>query len=264
MPNPIMNIAVTGVQAAKFTTEVAASNIANAQTNGYKPFAAYITDMPYRITETSSVNDSGQPIATQLGRGARNVGTFMMQLPGEYTNTKQPLDMALSGPGYFAISAPDAPNGRLLKRDGNFKMDNTRRIVDANGNALVGAGGDIIIPDDIDISTIKISNEGIITATDPDQNIVDIGEVQIFNVPNDKGLLASGSNAFKETDDSGEAEIINDIGITTILQYNIESSAVSSITELTNMIEAQHANTLNTRVIKIADEMEKEISNIKS
>ncbi|HSV29646.1 MAG TPA: flagellar hook-basal body complex protein, partial [Candidatus Omnitrophota bacterium] len=83
------------------------------------------------------------------------------------------------------------------------------------------------------------------------------GQLQLAVFPNEAGLEARGDNLFMETPASGAAQVANpgSAGYGTLLQGFLETSNVNVVAEITNLISAQRAYEMNSRVIKTSDEM---------
>jgi flagellar basal-body rod protein FlgG len=106
--------------------------------------------------------------------------------------------------------------------------------------------------------SVSISQTGVVSAmiagqTDPQQ----IGQITIATFPNDAGLEALGGNLFRQTAASGQpvVGVPGDPGFGVVNQGYLESSNVDPVKELTNLIAAQRAFELNSKVIQAADEM---------
>ena len=266
MAMPALNVAVTGLQIAEKDTQVHANNIANLKTPGFKKSILQTSDLFYTTLKKAGVmentaNGTSRPVGAQLGSGARINGVYRVLEQGNFKFTGQPLDIALKGPGYFAIAIPNFPNGRGYTRNGTFQVDaETRMIVTANGDHLEG---DYTIPDGVEMDKINISPDGIISYTDDAGGQPEIGQIQLYTFPNEKGLEAVGNDMLVETVGSGEGFVVADPNNKFVQKY-LEDSTTSSVQELTELISSQRAYELCTRIVKVADEMEKEISSIKS
>jgi flagellar hook protein FlgE len=123
-----MYIGVSGLDAHGDAISVIGDNIANASTIGFKAERAEFSDML-----------GGQLASQRLGGGVRLAGTDTLFNQGAITQTGQPLDMAISGNGFFTVAGThDGQNGQFYTRDGSFHMDNKGYVVDSNGMRLQG------------------------------------------------------------------------------------------------------------------------------
>ena len=185
------------------------------------------------------------------GTGVRVVATEKHHSQGNIFQTENPLDIAISGNGFFEILMPDGSTA--YTRDGSFQRDSQGQVVTANGFILQPA---ITIP--ADTQTLSIANDGTVSAlisgsTSPTQ----IGTIQISDFINPTGLQPIGDNLFKETTSSGtpQAGTPGLTGLGTLVQGSLESSNVNVVEELVNMIETQRAYEMNAKAIETTDQM---------
>ena len=94
---------------------------------------------------------------------------------------------------------------------------------------------------------------------------VDVGQIPVFNFTNPTGLRAKGENLYAMTEASGEPiqNIAGENKSGTILQGALETSNVSIMTEMTGLISAQRAYEMNSKVMKVADEMLQTVNSIR-
>ncbi|PCJ29265.1 MAG: flagellar basal-body rod protein FlgG [Rickettsiales bacterium] len=251
-----LHTAVTGAEAQQTRINIIAGNVAAVNVDGYKKQEASFADIFYTNLKKAGIIENSEasprPIGAQIGMGVKLVGTYRNLAQGPLNQTFRALDMAIAGGGYFAITLP---NGRVgYTRAGNFQKDaQTGNIVTSKGNPLTNG---IAIPEGINVEDIQISDNGLITAQDPDNpvGLIEIGQVELFTFPNESGLEAIGDNLLVETVGSGEAVNIDDL-TGRIKQRFLEGSNVQAVEELTKLIEAQRAYELNTRVISTQDKI---------
>ncbi|MFJ5238785.1 flagellar basal-body rod protein FlgG, partial [Pseudomonas neuropathica] len=198
-----------------------------------------------------STQDSELPSGQKVGTGERNVGTQKNFTAGSLQTTEQPLDMAIDGRGFFQILQPDGTTS--YTRDGTFHLDSNGQIVNASGFALEPA---IVIPNDA--QTFTVGRDGTVSVTiagNPAAQV--IGNLQTADFINPAGLQAVGNNLFLETAASGAPQVgtpgLNGFG--TMLQNTLETSNVSTVEEMVNMITTQRAYEMNSKVISTADQM---------
>lgn len=250
-----LDIAASGVNAQQTSVEVISNNLANVSTTGYKRQIAEFRDLLYlnlrRVGTTSSDTGTIIPTGIQLGLGVQTAAIHRDLSQGTLTSTSGPLDMAVNGNGYFQITMPDGTTS--YTRDGTFQVSSTGEIVTADGYPLTP---NITIPQDA--TSVSVNTSGVVEATIPAQtNPSNLGQIQLASFINENGLQATGSNLFTETQASG-APVIGTPGIDgfgTIQQGYLEASNVSPVTEITNLITAQRAYEMNTKVITAADQM---------
>jgi flagellar basal-body rod protein FlgG len=250
-----LDTAATGMAAMDLQVQVIAGNIANSSTTGFKSQRAEFQDLIYehvqRIGAQASDNGNILPVGIELGSGVKTVGTPWLMTQGTLSQTGNTLDLAIQGSGWFQILMPDGTFS--YTRDGSFQMDNQGRMVTAEGNLVQPT---ITIPPNS--TGLTINAQGQVSVTLPGSTTSSIlGQLQLTTFINDAGLQAQGSNLFVATPASGQPQNntpgLNNSG--TLLQGSLEQSNVSAVTEITNLIQAQRAYEMNSKVITAADQM---------
>lgn len=253
-------IAATGMSAQELNVDVIANNIANINTTGFKRARAEFTDLLYQTERLPGVANRGQnsiiPEGAQVGLGVRTAAIRSMDLQGTLAHTGNQLDLALSGNGWFQITG--ANGDTLYTRDGAFNTNATGQLVTLDGYAVIPS---IVVPNNA--SAITISQSGIVSATIPGTTTpLALGQLTLANFPNGPGLQPQGGNLYAQTAASG-APIVGvpgDPGFATLSQGYLKSSNVNSVSEITNLISAQRAYEMNSKVIQAVDDMEQVIS----
>ena len=250
-----LDTAATGMAAMDLQVQVIAGNLANMTTTGYKSQRAEFQDLIYehvqRIGAQASDNGNILPVGIDLGSGVKTVGTPRLMTQGTLAQTGNTLDVAIQGSGWFKIQMP---NGTFsYTRDGSFQMDAQGRIVTAEGNVVQPT---ITIPQNS--TGITINQQGQVSVTPPNSTTSTIlGQFTITTFINDAGLQAQGDNLFTATPASGTPQDgtpgTNNAG--TLLQGSLEQSNVEAVTQISNLIAAQRAYEMNSKVITAADEM---------
>ena len=250
-----MNIAATGMQAQQLNVEVISHNIANVNTTGYKHQRAEFQDLLYENIRRPGApsSDAGTivPAGIQLGLGVKTAAVYRVDTQGSLRLTENSLDLAIEGDGYFPIDLPDGSVG--YTRAGTFQLNAQGVVVTADGHPL--QPGLTVDPTATEIG-VNASGEVVVKLPGQVQDQV-VGQIQLANFVNRAGLAAIGDNIFLETDASGAAALSTpgQNGVGTIRQGFIEASNVNVVGELTNMITAQRAYEMNSKVIQTTDEM---------
>jgi flagellar basal-body rod protein FlgG len=250
-----LNTAATGMVAQELNVQVIANNIANMRTTGYKRQRAEFQDMLYehvrRIGTQTSTQGNILPVGVDLGSGVRTVGTPRIMTQGTLTQTGGDLDVAIRGEGFFKIQLPDG--SFAYSRDGSFQMDAQGRIVTAQGN-LVQPG--ITIPQNSTSLTINSQGQvSVIVAGNTNPTI--LGQLTLTRFINKAGLLPIGDNMFTETPASGPPQdgLPATDGMGDVQQGNLEQANVEAVTEISDLISAQRAYEMNSKVISATDQM---------
>jgi flagellar basal-body rod protein FlgG len=249
-----LGIAATGMEAQQTNVEVISNNIANVSTTGFKRSMAEFQDLLYqdatRVGTASSEQGTMLPTGSQIGLGVRSSGVTRVLTQGSMTQTDNPLNVAVDGRGYFGIKLP---NGDIAyTRDGTFNYSSTGQIVTSQGYPV--QPGISVSPN---ATGVTINQTGQVIETMPSGKQNTVGQIQLFQFQNEAGLQAIGGNNLLETDASGNPiqGLPNDPGFGTLQQGYLEASNVNVVQEITNLIQAQRAYELNSKVIEAADQM---------
>ena len=119
------DIALSGLTAASSALDITSNNIANANTVGFKNSQAEFAD----VYSSGSVNVN----AATAGEGVRLAAAAQQFGQGDITTTSSPLDLAISGNGFFTLNGP---NGNVFSRNGEFTEDANGNVVSASGEKL--------------------------------------------------------------------------------------------------------------------------------
>jgi flagellar basal-body rod protein FlgG len=257
-----LDTAATGMAAQDLKVQVIAGNIANMGTTGFKSQRAEFQDLIYEHVQRVGAQASDQgnilPVGIELGSGVKTVGTPRLMTQGTLTQTGNTLDVAVQGDGWFKILLPDGTFN--YTRDGSFKMDAQGRIVTSEGN-VVQPG--ITIPPNA--TEVTINNQGQVSVQLPSSTSSTIlGQFTLTRFINNAGLQAQGDNLFTATPASGTPQDTTPAtdGAGTLQQGSLEQSNVEAVTEISNLIAAQRAYEMNSKVITAADEMLKTTANL--
>jgi flagellar basal-body rod protein FlgG len=250
-----LSIAATGMLAQQMNVEVISNNIANVNTTGFKRQRAEFQDLLYQDLLRAGTNSSDTgtvvPSGIQIGLGVKPAAVYRITEQGNITITNNDLDMAVNGKGYFAVEMPSGDTG--YTRAGAFGRSPDGDLVTANGY-IVQPG--ITIP--TNALGITVNAQGEVSVAIEGQTAPQVvGQLQLATFANEAGLQAVGDSLFLETTASGLGTLGNPgaAGFGTIQQGALETSNVNVVTEITNLITAQRAYEMNSRVIQAADEM---------
>jgi len=250
-----LSIAATGMSAQQLNVEVIANNIANINTTGYKRTRAEFTDLLYQVERMQGIPaqspDEVVPEGAQLGLGTRLAAIRLINVQGPLAETGNQLDLALNGPGWFQVQGPDGET--LYTRSGSFNTNATGQIVTTDGYPIEPA---LTVP--AGTTGVEITETGEVYAKLEGQaDLVAVGQIMLANFTNAAGLNALGGNLFQATEASGPAVtgLAGSISFGTVRQGYLENSNVDPIREITELISAQRAYEMNSKVIQAADDM---------
>jgi flagellar basal-body rod protein FlgG len=251
----VLSIAATGMAAQQLNVEVIANNIANMNTTGFKQSRAEFTDLMYQTERLPGVSVRGAnnpiPEGALIGLGVRTAAVRNLQIQGTLTNTGNSLDLAISGNGFFQITMPDGTTA--YTRAGSFSTNGNGQIVTQDGYLLSPS---LTVP--IKATNIAVSQSGMVSVTIPGQaNPQQIGQLSLATFFNPGGLAPMGNNLFQQTAASGQQNpgVPGENGIGTIQQGYLESSNVDPVAQITELISAQRAYEMNSKVMTAGDQM---------
>ena len=258
-----MNIAATGMLAQQTNVEVISNNIANMNTTAYTRRRPEFSDLLYqnlrRVGAASSDAGTIVPTGVQLGLGVKTTAVYRITEQGSVQNTDNTLDLAVQGKGYFQIKLPSGETA--YTRDGSFQLSDKGEVVTHEGYTVLPG---ITVPNDAVGISVNASGQVMVKKDGSiDQTVV--GQIQLAIFPNEAGLEARGGNLFMETPASGPGSVANpgSAGYGTVLQGYLETSNVNVVSEVTNLISAQRAYEMNSKVIQTSDEMLNTINQMK-
>lgn len=258
--------AATGLESLQTKLDVIANNLANVNTVSFKKNRANFEDLFYRNEVLPGVLDgNGQttPIGISVGLGSRVSGTQTDFAQGAFQLTNDQFDVAIEGPGFFQVTDP-ASGQFLYTRAGNFS-------VNANGQLVAGSARTgrlieppiTIPPDALDVS---ISSDGqVLVRQTGNNNLSQVGTMQLAQFINGEGLLKVGENLYRETDASGPATpgIPGQQGLGVLRQGSLEASNVEPVQELIDLITTQRAFELNSQTVQAGDQMLQLLANLR-
>lgn len=224
------------------------NNLANASTVGYKREGATTRSfedvMAVKIKD-SSVGYEMQRIGT-MELGVKIGENYTDYNQGSLRQTENPLDLALEGNGFFAISFANKNGEEMVKytRDGSFTMDADGCIRTKDGDYLLNdSGTPIEIP--TDTADLLVSDTGKIYA---DRQYIDT--IGITDFENYDYLKKYGENMYTLVD-GGIEQPAN----ATIAQGYLEMSNINVVSEMVEMISITRAYEANQKAIHTADSM---------
>jgi len=254
--------AASGMKSQSLNIDVISNNLANVNTTGFKTSRADFQDLLYetiRQAGSSSSENSDVPTGIQLGHGSRPVASHKIFTQGDFQQTKNELDIAIEGDGFFQILQPNGETA--YSRDGAFKMDRDGRIVTSDGFVMEP---EITIPSDS--ISLSIGLDGTVSVLQAGSSApTEIGTITLARFVNPAGLHSIGRNLYLPTNASGDAIVgtAGEDGLGSLSQGFLEMSNVSVVDEMVKMITAQRAYEINSKTIQAADDMLQQANNVK-
>lgn len=248
-------IAATGMTAQQLNVEVIANNVANINTTSFKRSRAEFVDLLYQVERQSgapaAVGGEVVPEGARLGLGVRATAIRNLHEQGALAQTGNPLDLALTGRGFFRLTAADGET--LYSRAAAFNKNATGQIVSPDGHVVQPA---IVVPPEVVSLNVNEAGQVFGTVQGEVQPRL-LGQFSIATFVNEVGLEPLGNNLYRETSASGAATVglAGDVGFGTVKQGFLESSNVDPVKEITELISAQRAYEMNSKIIQASDEM---------
>jgi flagellar basal-body rod protein FlgF len=178
--------AATGLDAAAQAQEVTAENLANVTTPGYRQRG--VTFETFDRALDRAVPPAGDYVGTRLDR------VYHDFRPGPMQQTGAPLDVAIAdGDKFFSVNGPD---GRLLTRNGTFKLNDQGVLVTQGGYTVQGDNGPISVPRGT--ATIHVSSDGGVSADG-----VPVGRLRLVRVADTSQLTAVSPTLYRIGDEAG-------------------------------------------------------------
>ncbi len=258
-----LNTAALGMSAQQKSVDNIANNLANVGTTGFKRSTIAFQDLFHENVAVSKPRAAANRLSNdspdlQIGHGARAVSTIRNYMQGSMSETANPLDMGISGDGFFQVEMPDGTIG--YTRDGNFSRDSSGMLVTNSGLPLADL---IEVP--MEAKAVEVSQDGTVTALMGDNQEIELGQIELAKFSNPGGLEAKGDNLFMETQASGMPFIDRPgaEGFGVVRQGYLEDSNVDVVTEMVQLIEAQRAYETNSKMVQSAEDMMSVTNSIK-
>lgn len=214
--------------------ETVANNIANADTVGYNGEKIMFEDYLVKGGEGPKhayVND---------------VASYRDMAEGPMKTTGNPLDFAISGPGYFMVQTP---GGERYTRSGSFQIDQDGTLVTKEGYPVLNQAGApiLFLPEDQDI---RVGEAGNITVNGEDRG--NIGMVEFANPQMMERLNATMFRADGLAQPAAESRMMHGV---------LEGSNVQPVMELTRMMTVSRSVGSTAKLIEAQYELQRKASN---
>lgn len=226
--------AASGMAAQQEQLNAIANDLANESTSGYKSERVAFNDLLY-----NPVDMAGTVTTDGAGASAQVIGRSETQ--GSITETGDPLDLAIEGPGYFEITR--ANGQKALTRDGTFGIDASGTLVNSEGNKLSPA---IKLPAGVSPSDVSIAPDGTVTA-----GTRTLGQIKLVTVTSPEHLLADGGGALTPTAASGAPHPATG----RVHQGALEASNVNMASEMSLMVSTQRDYQMDSTAIQNESQM---------
>jgi flagellar hook protein FlgE len=285
--NGVMSTATQAINAQAMAIGNISDNVANAGTVGYKAVETQFVDLVQGM----------QAVQSPVLGGTRQSGViayadFANRKQGTTVDDDTPTSAAIDGNGFFIVAKPasiDPATGTATSfesqtyftRQGDFHLDSSGRLVNSAGYYLMGSASpngtsaSVLTIDTGDnasggaFESVSIDDGGVITVHYDDSTTAQQGQVLLANFPEPDRLDRVNGTAYLATAESGAAVVGNPMaatnraGIGTIKGSALEQSTVDTADQMTRLIVAQQAYSMNSQVIQAANEMMSTTLNMK-
>jgi len=229
--DPLTAIAASGLRARMESLDLLANNIANASTGGYK------ADREFYSLYAASESDSGftMPLIER---------PWVDHAQGTLHSTGNPLDVALSGKGFFAVNGPSGP---LYTRNGSFRVAPDGKLTSAEGYPVRDSQGAAVIVQST--RPVEISRDGTIT-----QDGIVTGKLEVVDFASTAGLSKQGSNYFRIADPSLRP---SPAGGTSVEQGNLEAANTGSAEAAVRLVSVMRQFEMLQKAVSLGSDMNK-------
>lgn len=269
------------MHAQQTNLDTIANNLANVNTTGYKTNVVEFKSLLYQNlqTETTTANGENKPIGSQVGLGVRQAAITAIFRQGSLLESSSNSSFAIEGQGFFEIQTESGE--KQYTRNGNFIWANdtvngqdSLTLTDSDGRPVLSSTGKKISiattrPDGSKLiaNQIEITGEGEVTYPDANNNRQSLGlKIGVYQFQNPSGLFKNDNSLYSVTPASGQAlneDTTNGITRSRVVQGYLEGSNVQVADEMVNMIVAQRAYEMNSKVIQTTDSMMDTANNLR-
>ena len=232
--------AAAGMITQRERLDVIADNTANVSTVGFKR-ADPISRGFYQVFADEIARFPGERGSTMIpGGGSALDATSQDFSPGPVIETGNPFDVAIDGPGFFAVRTPA---GERYTRAGNFTLDAEGKLVTESGYSVLGQGGPIITSGE----NVQISQDGDVVVDG-----VPAERLLLVDFPRPYELVKYGRNLYGVAEDMRRTRTPAEGSLLRV--GTLEHSNVNPINELVLMMDAARAYETHQRVVRALDE----------
>ena len=223
--------------------DVVANNVANVNTNGYKADKSLFQEYLRTGAREDNFIGNDRAVSFVLDRGSYRDFT---QGPAE--QTKNPLDVAIDGGGFLVVQTAA---GERYTRDGGLQINNQGQLVTANGDAVLGTNGPILFqPTDHDVAIASDGNISVVEGTNRTDSVR--GKLRLVSFADAQQLLKEGSNLYSAGNAAAQPDTAS-----RVRQGFVEKSNVSSVAEMSRMIEVTRTYTQIANMLQQQSDLHK-------
>ncbi len=226
-------LAASGLRARMESLDLLANNMANASTSGYKGDGEFYTLF---TSDAAEADASGTPTTLPM---IQHQWTDFSQ--GLLEPTNNPLDLGLSGQGFFAVKGPSGP---LYTRNGGFHVSAAGTLTTSDGYPVLQRDGQPLKADPT--QPIEVAVDGNVR-----QKGQILGQLQLVEFKDHSLLLKQGSNYFR----NGSSQTPGNAANVQVHQGQIESSNVSAAQGAVRLVGVIRQFEMMQKAISISNDM---------
>lgn len=206
--------------------DIVANNVANTSTAGFR---AQIPSFAALVAQSGARQSGWERLTNEF---SMLEGSRLDFAEGNLEHTGNPLDLAIEGPGFFAVQTKA---GILYTRNGSFRVSAAGQLVTSAGDPVLGVGGPITIPE----GEVAMSQDGTVSV-----NGAVAGKLRISEFAVDARLDPAGGSYYSAPDKSAKPALASSVRAGTI-----ESSNVSPVAAMVALISAQRSAEMMQRAM---------------
>lgn len=211
--------------------EVTANNLANVNTTGYQAEKVTFTDYLLRQPD-------GETLAF-----ANDIRSYRNMQEGSFKATGNELDVAIQGPGYFAVQAPQ---GVRYTRNGSFTLNSLGELITSEGYNVLDTGGQPVVVDPA-AGVVRITERGGVV-----QGVDELTQLNVSEFAQPQKLKREGSNMF-DTGGQDPVEAAN----SSLKSGVLEQSNVQPVLELTHLTKLSHSVESTAKFIEVMYDLQR-------
>jgi flagellar basal-body rod protein FlgG len=244
-------IGATGLYAQQLSVDTIANNIANLNTPGFKKSNVNFQDLMYRELSKTTATSGAQQVLQRSGTGVGVANATKSFVAGDIKETDAPLDLAIRGDGFIEVTLPDG--SLAYSRGGSLQITPDGLLATPEGYPLRAA---IHVPSDA--QKLSIASDGtVMVTTSSNATPTALGQIELAKFANSGSLKPLGNNLYRANESSGDPIYgkAGADGFGQLAQGFLEMSNVKLNDEMVNLMVAQRAYEVNTKLIQAADEL---------
>ncbi|MBD2858415.1 flagellar basal-body rod protein FlgF [Spongiibacter sp. KMU-158] len=230
----LLFIGMNGVKQTELAQTINANNLANASTAGFRADFQALMAAPV------------EGVGLDTRSNTINVGKSSDFQSGQIVSTGNPLDVAISGEGFFAVQ--DSDGNEAYSRRGDFKLTTDGMLLNGAGQPVMGDGGPVAIPEHQSLSIGADGTVSIVPLGLGAETLVTVDRIRLVNP--DTKQLAKGDDGLFRLRNGGQADADASVSIRT---GHIENSNVNTVDAMVKMISLARQYEMQVKVMSNAN-----------